>query len=79
MTDPQIEKLAKGLTKAQRDAVLLRPRGYPEDHCYAHHLGTYNRLRTLGLAERVSSNVVLRLTPLGLALRAHIAKENGHD
>lgn len=59
----------KMLSDTQRIAILSRPRGYSDDHCYTWHLGTFNRLRRLGLAEAIGNNAVLRLTPLGLEVR----------
>jgi hypothetical protein len=78
MTDPQIEKLAKGLTKgltkAQREQTVRLA-----DVWRLPDLRVMPSLVKKGIAKQTGKKYGYALTPLGLALRAHIAKENGHD
>jgi hypothetical protein len=73
MDDKQIEGLAAVLTKAGKECLdWVRPHSL---------IAPYRRgaaeIERLGLVKR--QGAWFHITPLGLALRAHIAKENGHD
>jgi hypothetical protein len=72
MTEAEIERIAAGLTKAQRAAVIAcTPEGKLSYH------GNYWRaapgLYRKGLAK--ASLVPTYLTPLGIAVRAHLANK----
>jgi hypothetical protein len=68
MSGPDIAKIAAGLTKAQRETVMGRQRSRrrPTELEIARR-GTASALRRLGVLDGG-----LRLTPLGLAVRAHL-------
>ena len=70
----QIEKLAKDLLPGQR---LAFTHAYEEDGRWWIISGTGRGLMDMGCTARSFDGAYL--TPLGLALRAHLAKENGHD
>lgn len=80
MTD--IEAIARGLTKAQRDALVSRPRphdvwGNPDQYCVISRNGTVSALYGRRMIELGGSNVHFRLSDLGLAVRHYL--ENRHD
>ncbi len=76
-TPEQIAEIAKGLSEAQRQAVL-----FCEDvgnGRFPYQLHGLKKLGILGMQDVQKSNVViraLRLTPLGLALRAHLQEND---
>ena len=79
MTDAA--KIARGLTKAQREALCTRPRathpavwGDVEMYCIVHRMQTFNALYYRGLIDIGASDTVARLTPLGLAVRAELER-----
>lgn len=76
MTGPDPAAIAKGLTKAQREAVNFRPEYGPTFGtiwAYDRTLKVLDRLRLL----KDRSGGWAYLSPLGLAVRAHL--ENSHD
>ena len=77
-------EIARKLTKAQREALVTRPRsnhpavwGDIELYCSVHRMQTFNALYYSGLIDIGASDTVARLTPLGLAVRAELMKEEG--
>lgn len=73
-TEAEVAKIAKGLTKAQRETMLGMDRQgawcRPDQRSIA-------VLKRLTLAESMVSRSILfnRLTPLGLAVRAHLERQ----
>lgn len=79
MTNPDLDKLARGLTEAQREAILTRPSahkvwGNPDMYCVVMRAGTLNALYGKGLIQPGSDDTHVRLSETGLALRAHIER-----
>lgn len=73
--DTTVAEIAGRLTKAQRDSIMsfiMRGRGY----FTANRTNGSKSLYALGLAETWGVST-LRLTPLGLAVRAHLASDGG--
>jgi hypothetical protein len=77
MTD--IAKIAALLAKAHRDAICPNDSGWAECHkgkAWSLNGLTAARLHRMGLTETSAS--LVRLTPLGLAVRDYL-KENNHE
>ena len=80
MTDEQIARLAAGLTKAQRTAIVTAQwykarNAYNPAGFYVHaDMRVRRALAEAGII-RDYLNPHQRLTPLGLAVRAHLTKE----
>lgn len=80
MTNAELDALAKGLTKAQRRAVLSGGY-YDDDTLYGSERMMFERLRAKGLyvpagiTRYRTPDVVL--SPLGLALRNHLRAQEG--
>ena len=80
MTD-DLDALAKGLTKAQREAMLtvsIQPTSHTPVAAIK-SLHTFRALERRGLLAHHIVGMVscARLTPLGLRLRAHLEKNDG--
>lgn len=78
MTPPQpdageVARIAKGLTKAQREAVNLF---YESDYGWKMHLSNTAIGTLLALEKRGVLDVNFRPTPLGLAVRRHIQESD---
>jgi len=74
------EQIAKGLTEAQREALVTQPRshdvwGNPDQYCLVLRVGTLNALYGKGLIELGASDTRVRLTPLGQQVRAILEQQ----
>lgn len=80
---PDLDKLARGLTDAQRRLILaLDGVEYRDWKAISRNVNTRNKLAALGLAwfdveSPVRCYFMRRLSPLGLALKAHIERNEG--
>jgi hypothetical protein len=76
-----IAEIAKGLTKAQREAIMNALRGARNgmwaQSAYASVLDDMPQTVCRGRIDPLGYPHVARLTPLGLALRAHISQAKG--
>lgn len=84
MTAPDPAAIAKGLTKAQREALLDARKNFAENCLVLAPHRCRNTLIDAGLVSSAFARSISggkskmkRLTPLGLAVRAHL--ENSHD
>jgi hypothetical protein len=70
-------KIARGLTKAQRRALIdAEVVGRGDVLVWAAHRATMKGLRKRGLCSGVDWRSCAILTPLGLAVRAHLEKSD---
>lgn len=73
----RIEEIAGKLTTAQRDAMRKAEPVSSGISIWAPHRGTLNGLAKRGLCGEQSWRSEAFLTPLGLAVRDHLMKEQG--
>lgn len=75
---PTIEELARGLTEAQKRAVMTNDSGFADrwkGHWHCLSIVTARKLFASGLIDRRDN--LARPTPLGLTLRAYLEKTHG--
>jgi hypothetical protein len=75
--DETIAQIARGLTKAQREALVSRPRhhdvwGNPDQYCVITRNGTVNALYGRRMIELGGNDLHFRLTDLGQEVRSYL-------